>query len=314
MVNSGDDRLLSLVEDARHRFGDGVMNEIGQLEAFLTDQAPDQRDRIRALGAALAAGAKARVAAASDTQAAVARLAAEIAYGTGLNATIAMDGVNLALRIGVVVAPATQIGALPGPLPPPPASAPMPAQKSADADWVGMSAPVNLAPPPASPTPTLAGGLKTDVLKGWLSNKWVLIGAAALVVIYFSLAHQTTPPGDGGTPPQAPPPNGGPPAGTGDAQLLIGRWQCQVQTANGPKPETDDFLADGRYAVTSWTAQGSEFGAWGTWSLAAPGTISTNIAGTNPPGMFSGTVNLTYQMTQADAMVLSSEPCQRASN
>jgi len=162
--------MLTVLDNIRQRFGDDVLTDPGRLIVLMSDEAPELRNPIRALAAALAAGTADRLRASRDPAGDAARLAAEIAAAHGIDAHAARVGVDLAARVGGASVALPAAYPIPGPAPAAPART----------EWVGASTPM---PGPVPPAATPAAGMAE--FAGKLKNKWVLGGAAALVALYL---------------------------------------------------------------------------------------------------------------------------------
>lgn len=127
-------RLQALVQNYRAQHGDAGLHNSPQLVAQLSVQAPDLYGEIRALSAAMAGNAAARIAAAPDQDGEAGRVAAEIAGSEKLSMAVATAGVAVARAIGPVGQAAPAIP----PAPP------------AVGGWAGDSVAVG-APPPQQP-------------------------------------------------------------------------------------------------------------------------------------------------------------------
>jgi hypothetical protein len=221
-----DDRVVALFDEARRKFGDGILNDPRRSVPMLADSAPELRNVIKAAAGALGIGAPQRLQAASDKGAEFNRLAAEVTGREGLPYNDAVAGVRIAARLGGA-------SAMPGT----PAMRP-PGERSWVGGSVAVGAPGPAAPPSAGPgygtpgygTPGYgAPGTPPPAPQGTMSaGKWglaALAGIGVLVVVGLSMTPdrgggndgqpQGRPPPqqqpDDGPPPQQPPPNRRPP-------------------------------------------------------------------------------------------------------
>ena len=176
---SADDTLLDLLQDARRKFGDGILAEPARLVPMLADRAPELRSQIRGLAAALLADPVARIGAAADPAAAMAQLAGEIAQREHIDAASAQTGVVVAMRFL-----SGQLAPVAGP-----AAAPLPAA-GGPSEWVGLSKPVG--GPGATPSATSGMADKMSAALGGApgltalaKNKWVIGAVAMAVAVYF---------------------------------------------------------------------------------------------------------------------------------
>jgi len=257
---SVEDRLLALTQQCRQQNGDGFLANASQFAPRLNAQAPDLHAEIRALAVAFEIGAAARINAAPQPEAAATVIASEIAVRERLSLTSVTPALNVARRVGPLMA--------------------APSPSPANAGWAGDSVAVGApTPPPAAPqapayqpaytppqpqpgyphaphAPQPAAQSYSDKIKA-LSKNPMAMGALALVVgflVYqnFMRTPQNMQPppfqqGDGGggtggggqqQPPfngPQPPPNGGtpqPPPNNGGAQA----GQMPVLGAPGSGP------------------------------------------------------------------------------
>lgn len=128
---SVEERLYALAQQSRQQSGDGFLLAASQLTPRLNSQAPDLHAEIRALAAAFANGAAARINAAPNPDAEAAAIASEIAVQEKLSMASVTPAVNVARRIGPLV---TGYSGTPSP-----------------AGWAGDSMAVGASPAPAAP-------------------------------------------------------------------------------------------------------------------------------------------------------------------
>lgn len=212
---SVEERLFALAQQCRQQGGDGFLLNASQFAPRLNSQAPDLHAEIRALAAAFAMGAAARIAAAPNPDAEASAIASQIAVAERLS----MASVTPALAV------ARRIGPLGGAAP----SAPTPSGWAGDSVAVGTpaapaapaytppQAPAGYAPqapgytPP--PQPAAAQNMQ-DKAKAWSKNPAVIVAGVAIAgfLLYqnFGGGAQQQPPIDNQGPrfdQQQPPPN-----------------------------------------------------------------------------------------------------------
>jgi hypothetical protein len=230
-------RLQALVQAYRAQHGDAGLHNAPQLIAQLSSQAPDLYGEVRALAAAVAGNAAARVGASPDQAGEAGRVATEIAASEKLSLGVAAAGVAVARALGPIGGPAAP--AMP---PAPPAAGGGWAGETVVAGAPATAPPGGYAPPPQQPPygqvpgyPPAAGGYvppgsmpppghsgSAPIYK----NK-VAIGVAAAVVLFLGYAYtQRTPTGSRSAPPTN---TQGPLAGGGGAP------QSGVPGGSGPQ-------------------------------------------------------------------------------
>ncbi len=208
MSSSVETRLLALLEDARRKFGDGIMTDPRRLVPVLSDDAPELRTQIGALAEALASGAPHRLARAADQPAEAAAILASLQQA-GVAPAAAALAVQLAAQVGGRPLATPLVPADPVASPAAPAGAPaVPA--AGGTEWVGVTQLPPQAPgaPPAPKQPTtgmqdLMNLLQVDTIKQHLQgekgqqllrNKWLWGGLAVLVLLYAIGRDQSPPP------------------------------------------------------------------------------------------------------------------------
>ena len=176
-----EDRLYALAEEARQQHGAAFLRSPELLIPPLTTQAPDLHAEIRVLAHLLRDDVVAKIAAAADPVAEENRLAAEIATRERLSIVAFAPAIAVARRLGQIPAAAAAAAAPAAP---------------AGGDWAGDSvvaggpAPAYAPGPAAAPAGAPAAapfalpfGLTSAKIQELMKNKWVLGGAAALVLL-----------------------------------------------------------------------------------------------------------------------------------
>jgi hypothetical protein len=109
---TNEDRLLSLLNQARLQRGDAILQSPGELGAMLAGWAPDLAGEARALALALSQNAGGAILAAPNADAETARIAAQTATQAGVAPAAATVALNVVRRLYTPSA-ATPIGAVP---------------------------------------------------------------------------------------------------------------------------------------------------------------------------------------------------------
>lgn len=178
-----EERLFALVQHCRQQGGDALLSNAGQLTQHLSSQAPDLHAEIRALAAALATGAAARINAAADADAEAQKIATELAVAQRLSMASVTPALAVARRIGPLSANApaapipggwagdsVAVGAAPAAPVAPPAPPP--------STWANAPAPQYA--PPAAPYPQAPAAPPSSQAKPWFKQPAAIIGAIAI--------------------------------------------------------------------------------------------------------------------------------------
>jgi len=111
---TNEDRLLSLLNQARQQRGDAILQSPGELGAMLAAWAPDLAGEARALALALSQNAGGAILAAPNAEGETARIAAQTATQAGVAPAAATTALNVVRRLyGPAPAAATGTGAVP---------------------------------------------------------------------------------------------------------------------------------------------------------------------------------------------------------
>lgn len=194
---SVEERLFALAQQCRQQSGDGFLLAASQLTPRLNSQAPDLHAEIRALSAAFAMGAAARINSAANPDAEAATVASEIAVREKLSMASVTPAINVARQIGPLSAgysgtpaPAGWAGdsmavgaaSAPGaPQAPPQAPAYQPPPQHAPPQQQGYTP--QYTPPPGAPPAPGQPQNQTDQLKALTKNPLVM-GGLALVAAF----------------------------------------------------------------------------------------------------------------------------------
>ncbi|HJQ55457.1 MAG TPA: hypothetical protein VJ890_01035 [Vineibacter sp.] len=202
-----DDRVVTLFEDARRRFGDDILRDPRRAVPMIADKAPELRDTIKSAAAAMGLGAAQRLRSAPDQTAEFHRLAAEVGGREGVSFADAVAGLRIAMRVAGG-------GSAPG--------------MQADRSWVGatavagagMAGPGSPGFPPQAPGGPPAGyGAPPPAGQSFSWRGWgiaAVVGVVILAVVGLSAGpEKQAPPGPQAGPPPSAPPSGGQPQGGG---------------------------------------------------------------------------------------------------